>query len=147
MSLTLEDWYVQIEQNPIDWELRSVFADWLEDQGETTLALGQRWQVKHQRTPQHGSAKPNGTVRHQDDWMGWYLITESFFKKNNLRYGVEWRYMWILDEVAKEFFETTRQMTREDLYAWSDSLRPLEAELAEAVARLSNAKPTERSLG
>lgn len=53
------NWYKFIEENPEDWEQRLIFADWLEDHANyeiesvdfLTLAEGQRWMVRNQKTP------------------------------------------------------------------------------------------------
>jgi len=49
--MTIDDWYKQIEEDKQNWELRSVFADWLEDQFTDitdVLAETQRWLIEHQ---------------------------------------------------------------------------------------------------
>lgn len=32
-----------LDQNPHDWDLRRVYADWLDEQGQPAYAFGQRW--------------------------------------------------------------------------------------------------------
>jgi uncharacterized protein (TIGR02996 family) len=52
--MILQDWQDALAQKPHDWDLRLVFADWLDDQGDETsqvLARGQRWQAQHHRVP------------------------------------------------------------------------------------------------
>lgn len=51
MPRSVAEWYTVIAVSPADWDLRRVFADWLDEAGEPVLALGQRWQVKWQRNP------------------------------------------------------------------------------------------------
>lgn len=43
--MTFEEFYRLLEKNPDDWELRVVFADFLEDEGRCFLSWGQRVQV------------------------------------------------------------------------------------------------------
>lgn len=49
--MTFEEFYWLLEKTPDDWELRLVFADWLEEEGKVLLACGQRFQVKVQAHP------------------------------------------------------------------------------------------------
>ena len=44
--MSIDVWYAQIEAAPDNWELRLLFADWLEENEEPILASGFRWQVK-----------------------------------------------------------------------------------------------------
>jgi uncharacterized protein (TIGR02996 family) len=44
---TAEDFEAQLDANDRDWELRMVYADWLEERGDQELARAQRWMVKH----------------------------------------------------------------------------------------------------
>jgi uncharacterized protein (TIGR02996 family) len=44
---TAEDFEAQLDANDQDWELRMVYADWLDEQGDSELARAQRWMVKH----------------------------------------------------------------------------------------------------
>lgn len=46
----------RIDQCPWDWEARIIYADLLEEAGETVLAWGQRWQA-HNRA-YHNSPEP-----------------------------------------------------------------------------------------
>lgn len=41
-----------LSQNPADWELRLVYSDWLEENGDQVAAEGQRWQAANQKHPQ-----------------------------------------------------------------------------------------------
>lgn len=41
----------QLSLEPDDWTTRSIFADFLEDQGESALAVGQRWQAANKKHP------------------------------------------------------------------------------------------------
>ena len=40
-----------LDQSPADWDLRLVYADFLEDLGETVLARGQRWIAANETCP------------------------------------------------------------------------------------------------
>jgi hypothetical protein len=41
----------QIKEAPMNWELRLILADILEERGEDVLARGQRWQSNHKKRP------------------------------------------------------------------------------------------------
>jgi uncharacterized protein (TIGR02996 family) len=47
------DFQTHLEQSPDDWEMRLVYADWLEERGESIQANGQRWQVEHKKYPEN----------------------------------------------------------------------------------------------
>ncbi len=46
-TTTQTDFEAHLEHHPDGWEMRLVYADWLEEQGESLLANGQRWQVEN----------------------------------------------------------------------------------------------------
>lgn len=48
MALAL-DW------SPDNWELRGIYADWLEENGRDGEAQGQRWMISHRRRPLRSS--------------------------------------------------------------------------------------------
>lgn len=48
---TKEQFLQMIETHPLDWELKGVFADWLEEQGENDLAGTFRWCVQNRQHP------------------------------------------------------------------------------------------------
>jgi uncharacterized protein (TIGR02996 family) len=63
---TCEEWYRLLERNHNDFEVRLVFADWLEEQGMLKEATGMRWQATNrQRAWKSG----------YDSWH-WYNITQ-----------------------------------------------------------------------
>lgn len=41
-----------LDQTPDDWVLRSVYADWLSDQGREAEEAAQRWMIKFKKYPQ-----------------------------------------------------------------------------------------------
>ena len=49
---TKEQWWKLLEEDPTNSSVRLMFADWLEEKGETILANGQRRQVKDGRKPE-----------------------------------------------------------------------------------------------
>lgn len=42
----------ELDLKPDDWSLRLIYADWLEEQGETERARLQRWLVENKRYPE-----------------------------------------------------------------------------------------------
>lgn len=44
------DWRTAIEADPLDWERRAVFADWLDEHGDPVRAFGQRWQATEKKS-------------------------------------------------------------------------------------------------
>lgn len=44
--MTERDFETQLDLDPSRWDVRSVFADWLDEQGEDMRAAGQRWQAE-----------------------------------------------------------------------------------------------------
>lgn len=53
-----------LHDNPDDWDLRRVYADHFEEQGEEVLAAGQRWQVEHR-------TRPVWYLAHDEFWWFW----------------------------------------------------------------------------
>jgi len=51
----LEPYYQDLARAPEDWALRSVFADWCEDNGQPDLAECLRWMVENHKRPHCGS--------------------------------------------------------------------------------------------
>ena len=56
--MTRDDFEHKLDNNPEDWELRLIYADWLEEQGDN-FAETQRWMAEHQKC-----AFQNKTVWH-----------------------------------------------------------------------------------
>jgi uncharacterized protein (TIGR02996 family) len=52
----LESFYEDLGRNPEDWKVRSVMADWFEDNANPTAAECLRWMIKHKKRPYHGSS-------------------------------------------------------------------------------------------
>lgn len=48
---TVNSWERKLDVTPKDWDLRSAYADWLEEQGMGTEAEVQRWLAYNQRSP------------------------------------------------------------------------------------------------
>lgn len=44
-----------LDEYPHDWEMRLVYADWLDEIGETVKANGQRWQAMERKTPKRSN--------------------------------------------------------------------------------------------
>ncbi len=43
-----------LDDNPDDWNLRLIYADWLDDRGFQSLARAQRWMAEHKLMPSVG---------------------------------------------------------------------------------------------
>lgn len=52
--MTEQGFQTHLEQSPDDWEMRLVYADWLEERRESIRANGQRWQVENGKRPDKG---------------------------------------------------------------------------------------------
>jgi uncharacterized protein (TIGR02996 family) len=60
----------RLGRRPDDWGLRLVYADWLEEEGETALAAAQRYMAEHEAWPRRaGSVDP--TRRPDLDAISW----------------------------------------------------------------------------
>src|SRR5262245_29155310 len=59
---TTDIFFEDLETKPDDWAVRSVFADWCEDNGQPELAECLRWMVRMRKRPYHG----------QDRWFTWF---------------------------------------------------------------------------
>src|SRR5947209_4312189 len=62
----LEPYYLDLARNPDDWALRSVFADWCEDNGQPGVAACLHWMVKHHKRP-HSSSDQSFTWFNADE--------------------------------------------------------------------------------
>ncbi len=92
----LDTWWKQIEETPEDWDLRRVFADWLEDQGSpelNVLANGQRWQAEHKRRAGYHRGVEGGPNYdgHSYDWVNYrdWAKNEQCYISPNLIYVTE----------------------------------------------------------
>ncbi len=64
-----ESFGVGLARRPADWALRSVIADWLEDNGDVLGAECVRWQVQNRKRPDRSSFyEPEGK------WAWWALF-------------------------------------------------------------------------
>jgi len=115
---TEEDFWRALEADPADWDLRLVFADWLEDHGEEVLAAGQRWQA-------HARQKPDPNF---GSYWSWFRLDEEESKR--LRYH--------LDPDLFAFLEG-EDLTHGGRYSteWKDysSMREADQALARALTR------------
>lgn len=65
----------QVDANPEDWNLRLVYADWLDEQGRDVEASGQRWQAANRRRPY--GRQWSGPSYEMDKWLS-HLPDEVF---------------------------------------------------------------------
>lgn len=117
MIRTPTQWWALLAQSPSDWDLRLVFADWLEDHDEPELAQGQRWQVEHRRRPER--IQPGNGLA----WC-WFLGTpgvprlahldselfETLVQLHLGRYGVVWLDFFILEEAERGLAQALSQL-------------------------------------
>ena len=47
--MTRDAFEERLELNPANWDLRLIYADYLDDLGEHILAYGQRWQAREEK--------------------------------------------------------------------------------------------------
>jgi uncharacterized protein (TIGR02996 family) len=60
-----------LDEWPDDWELRSVYSDWLEENGRLPEAEAQRWMSQNKRHPKKNTYGPPGYHQVVDwDWTG-----------------------------------------------------------------------------
>ncbi len=45
----MDPFIAALDENPEDWNLRLVYADWLDDHGDHQFASAQRWMANHQK--------------------------------------------------------------------------------------------------
>ena len=83
--MTQEDWEAQLDKSPDDWDLRLVYADWLEEEGLQDLAGAQRWLAREQKHPRganviwwhpYPNLEPNQSFRIPDALME--LLPDKF---------------------------------------------------------------------
>ena len=91
--MTYEQWYKLILADPLDWDQRLVFADWLEEQGAVDLSHGQRWQVEHQRCSQDRSVPnfPNKGNRWLGSTPSWYWMRDEGYRNTHDRKVYQWQ--------------------------------------------------------
>lgn len=82
MTTTTEaDFLKAIEANPVDWNLRLVYADFLEELGDSIGARGQRWQAEHRKTSKDSSAPKShywyDQAKYSGKNPGWYESEED----------------------------------------------------------------------
>jgi uncharacterized protein (TIGR02996 family) len=67
------DFYVDLEKTPGDFDLRLVFADFLDGKGEALhlLSLAQRWMAEHRLHPVPINHHPVYRSRKWDGWWCW----------------------------------------------------------------------------
>jgi uncharacterized protein (TIGR02996 family) len=53
----IEGYYQDLARSPEDWALRSVFADWCDDNGKPEVAEALRWMVKNHKRPHSSSTE------------------------------------------------------------------------------------------
>ena len=57
------DFERQLDDNPSDWVLRLIYADWLEEQGDN-FAEAQRWMAENKKCPEYRGAAAG-------EWAWW----------------------------------------------------------------------------
>lgn len=73
--MTEQHFQTHLEQSPNDWGARLVYADWLEERGESIRANGQRWQVENGKHAQLGyvaSKPPREAEEAEDETFNWW---------------------------------------------------------------------------
>jgi uncharacterized protein (TIGR02996 family) len=66
MPVTHAEWEALLNQSPGDRDTRSVYADWLDEQGLATEAAVQRWLAQAGKYPEQ-----IGERLREDGWTGW----------------------------------------------------------------------------
>lgn len=69
--MKLEDWYKQLSEAPGDWDLRRIFCDWLEEQGDERRRKAQRWQIENGRYPHQLGVEGGSKFLHLDLEVNW----------------------------------------------------------------------------
>lgn len=107
--MTLQDWEALLEANLTDWVTRLVYADWLEEAGQTLLARTQRWMGQNQKSPlSSNSIEWNGP-----SW-DWRIADDTW--STALRFC-------LLESVWDELPVSTEQ----ELHLWREYRSPQEA--------------------
>jgi hypothetical protein len=44
-------WETQLDADSTNWDLRRIYADWLEERGEVWAAVAQRWMADNEKNP------------------------------------------------------------------------------------------------
>lgn len=137
-------WDVEIDKKPLDWDLRAIYADWLEDKDFMWLANSQRYlrsqpQIANLLTP--GPACVMESVWHEATWfdiqcanMSW-----SFFGGSHPRVKREWCLPTKLFEKLRGYILDRRDGGSHNKHAKSwNSRREAEIGLALALRELDN---------
>jgi len=79
VKLSWPDIQQQLDDNPADWTLRSIYADWLEEQGNPR-AESMRWMVEHNKCPRNNGwwewHNP-GTDENRVSWVLIHILSRS----------------------------------------------------------------------
>jgi hypothetical protein len=127
-----EMWDVAIDNEPLDWSLRAVYADWLEEIGWIWLMKGQRHQIEYKKTP--GPACVLEAAWHEATWFAENIVNERWSMQG--REAVikpEWCVSTPLFGALKGHILQRRDAGTHNLYAKSWNGRR-EAEIALALA-------------
>lgn len=76
---TSTDFESQLDDNPADWTLRSIYADWLEGQGNPR-AESMRWMVANMKCPRHAywwEWHNPGTDENRVSWVLIHILSRS----------------------------------------------------------------------
>lgn len=63
-----------LDAEPENWNLRLVYADWLDEHGDQELAFAQRWMAKYQKRPSDNQImrRPGEPMNYYpNSWMWW----------------------------------------------------------------------------
>lgn len=109
------EWKAELDASPADWFSRLIYADWLDENGETNKAYLQRWLVKHQIHPMWSSS---------GDKVGWGWRNKWHdFSPMNLPYG---ELSAALNKGRKHWPYASRREAEEALLAHLDLIRTIE---------------------
>lgn len=128
-------WDEQIDANPLDWKLRGIYADWLEDSHCFWLADGQQYQIANSLTP--GPACVLESAWHEATWFDERQANKPWglFGKSRATIKPEWCLPTELFDKLTGYILDRRDGGCHNKYAKSwDSRRATEIALAVALS-------------
>ena len=82
-----EQFEQQLDLNPANFQLRAIYADWLEEQGDEAAAYCQRWMVKYKKRPLSIVDWWWIWAKHDPTWRNrYYALPENIALKLKRRY-------------------------------------------------------------
>lgn len=97
------NFYKELEIHPYDFELRSIFYDYLLENNKPELAAGQLYQIKNKLYPEKGKA---AILNVEDTWDWWRNTTSEYGLSKNTFDNLKVTYNKEHQDVSYKEYET-----------------------------------------